>query len=319
MTLAALLEACLLAFVLAAGLAAGSLGVLMFGHLLGETWLRPVRAPLEAGARLVPLAALLAVPVLLNLDQLYPWAAGGASIEADPRAWWLEPGFFLLRAAAILALWGGLAFLIGRPGRHRRLSAVGLALLVPSASIAAQDWVMSRDPSWFGSLQGLALFVEQLGLALAAAGLVTLHRRGLPDRPRALGMERAVLTLAVATMWLWFLQFVVAWAADLPDEAAWYLRRHGGWAWLMLGLLVPTLAAAIALGALPGTSTWRLALACALLAGQHPGHLLWLLRPDAPRLDSATWLDAAAVAAVALAWATVSLRARGPEPAPARA
>jgi hypothetical protein len=301
----ALLETLLLVFTFAAGLVAGSLGLLMFGHLLSEDWLRPVRAPLEATARLILLVALLAVPVLLSLDRLYPWAlAGEGSTGLDePRAAWLAPGFFQARAALILGLWLVLTFLVARPGHHRRLSAFGLALLVPSAALAAQDWVMSRDPYWLGTLQGLALFVEQLAVALAAAVLAVLLRRGLPARSHARGLERAVLTLAVATMWLWFIQFVVVWAADLPAEAAWYLRRMDGWAWLKLGVLVPALSAAIVLTAPPGSGALRLGAACALLLVQHAGHLLWLLRPEAPLAAPPLWLDAVALALLLALWA----------------
>lgn len=302
---AAWLETLLLVFTFASGLVAGSLGLLMFGHLLSEDWLRPVRAPLEATARFVPLVALLAVPVLLSLDRLYPWALAGEdpSILAEPRAAWLTPGFFQWRAALVLGLWLALAFLIARAGHHRRLSAFGLALLVPSAALAAQDWVMSRDPYWLGSLQGLALFVEQLAVALAAAVLAMLSRQGMPARSHARGLERAVLTLAVATMWLWFIQFVVVWAADLPAEAAWYLRRTEGWAWLKLGVLVPALSAAITLTAPPGSGALRLGAACALLLVQHAGHLLWLLRPEAPLAAPPIWLDVAALTMLLVLWA----------------
>lgn len=311
------LETLLLVFTLASGLVVGSLGLLMFGHLLSEDWLRPVRAPLEATARLILLVVLLAVPVLLSLDRLYPWALAGQGPPAlaEPRAAWLTPGFFQARAVLILGLWLVLAMSVARRGHHRRLSAFGLALLVPSAALAAQDWVMSRDPYWLGSLQGLALFVEQLALALAAAVLAMLVRRGMPARPQARGLERAVLTLAVATMWLWFIQFVVVWAADLPAEAAWYLRRMGGWAWLKLGVLVPALSAAIMLTAPPRSGGVRLGAACALLLVQHAGHLLWLLRPEALLAAPPIWLDAAALA-VLLAFCAVWMRL-ATRPAPA--
>ena len=44
------------------------------------------------------------------------------------------------------------------------------------------------------------------------------------------------------------MQYVVSWYGDLPDKAAWYLRRgQGPWGWvalasILLGALVPSLA-----------------------------------------------------------------------------
>src|SRR5688572_7176422 len=110
----ALLEAWLPAFLLCAGLAVGALGALAIGHLLREDWLRPVRAPLEAAARTMPLLALMAIPPLLGLDQLYPWAGadGAAPGQPEPRDAWLSPTAFRLRAALILALWTALAWLL---------------------------------------------------------------------------------------------------------------------------------------------------------------------------------------------------------------
>ncbi|HZC14783.1 MAG TPA: hypothetical protein VE270_12260, partial [Thermoleophilaceae bacterium] len=76
-------EAWLLAFVLWTGLALGCLGLLMIGHLLGESWLHPVRSELEAGALTIPLAGLLGLPLLFDLAALYPWA-GAAGLPEEP-------------------------------------------------------------------------------------------------------------------------------------------------------------------------------------------------------------------------------------------
>ncbi|MBV1799932.1 hypothetical protein [Siccirubricoccus sp. G192] len=301
----ALLEAWLFAFLFWASLALGSLGALAIGHLLKEEWLRPVRGPLEAAARTMPLLAVMAVPVLLGLAQLYPWAGpGGGAVLEGPRALWLQPWPFRLRAAGFLALWIGLAWLLARPGRpDRRLSALVFALLLPSVTLAAQDWSLSRDPAWFGSLQGIAAWVEGLAGALAAATLTALAR-GTPSREESMvGLERALLTLALAVLWLWFTQYIVVWMADLPAEAGWYLRRmRGGWAWMGLGLAVPALLAAILLAAPPRHGPWRMGLVCALLLVQHAAHLWWVVRPDAPLALPPAWLDAAMLAGLGAAW-----------------
>lgn len=300
----ALLETWLPAFLLGAGLVAGALGALMVGHLLGEAWLRPVRPELEAAARTAPLVALLALPVLAAPGELYPWAMPGGPGLEGPRAHWFAPDPFRLRAALILAAWVGLAWLVARPGEHRRRSAAGLAVLLPTATLAAQDWVLSRDTDWFGSLQGTGLFVEQVAVALAGAVLLTLVREGHPtERSNVVGLERALLTLALLTLWMWFVQFVVVWMADLPAEADWYLRRGGGWAWLKMGFVLPVLTAAIVLAIPPRSGPLRLGAVSGLLLAQHVGHVWWLVRPDAPHGASSFVLDAALTPAIIAAWA----------------
>lgn len=295
----ALQEAWLPAFLLWTHLAVGALGVLAIGHLLREDWLRPIRAPLEAAARSLPLLALMAAPVLLAVGTLYPWAAPEAGPPQGPQALLLAPLPFQLRALLYLLAWAVLGRLLARPGRHQRLSALTLAVLIPSAMLAAQDWVLSRDPAWFASLQGFAIWVEGLAGALALAILAArrpLSAEGLP------GLERALLTLGLAVLWLWFTQFIVVWMADRPEEADWYLRRFGDWGWVQLGVALPALLLAIALAAPPDHGRWRMAAVCLLLLAQHVAHLWWVVRPDAPGPAPPPWLDLLVAGGLGLAW-----------------
>jgi hypothetical protein len=292
----AIAEAWLPAFLLWASLAAGALGALALGHLLDESWLAPVRAPLEAAARGLPLVALMAVPVLVGVEWLYPWSQPVPPPMPAPRAAWFSPLPFRLRGAGFLLLWCGLAWWLARaprPGRWR--AAVTLMLLLPSVTLAAQDWSLSRDPGWWGSLQGVAVWVQGMMSALAAAALVTLARGTMPGSATGEGeaLERALLALALATIWLWFVQFIVVWMADLPEEAGWYLRRmEPPWAQVKLAAAA-ALVLAIALAAPPRHRPWRLALVCLLLLACHGAHLWWVVRPDAPLAVPPAWLDAA--------------------------
>lgn len=302
-----LLEAWLTAFLTLAGLSVGALGALAIGHLLREDWLDPVRAALEAGARTLPLAALAVLPVLAGLEALYPWAGPAPPAMPAPRDAWLSPWPFRLRIALFLSLWSGLSWLITRPGRTgKRMAALVLALLVPSVTLAAQDLSLSRDPTWWGSLQGIAVWVEGLTAALATAALVALLRGRMPDGGTGAGeaLERALLALGLAAIWLWFTQFIVVWMADLPREAGWYLRRmEGGWGLLKLGVAVPALLLALALAAPPRHRPWRMGAVCLLLLVSHLAHLWWVVRPDAPVAQPPLWLDAAVLMALGLVWA----------------
>ncbi|NKC32855.1 hypothetical protein [Falsiroseomonas selenitidurans] len=315
---AALAEAWLPALLLLAQLAVGAIGILALGHLLGEAWLAPVRAPLEAAARTVPLVALLALPVLLGLAHLYPWAAGPP--PEGPIRLLLQPWAFQARAAACLAVWAALGWGLARPGRHPRVAALALALLLPTTTLASFDWVLSRDITWYASLQGFSLWVEGLAAALAAAilaapllGRAPAESQGMP------GLERALLTLGLAVLWLWFTQFIVVWMADRPEESAWYLRRLDDWGWVQLGLALPALLAAIALAAPPDHGRRRMAAVCWLLLVQHGAHLWWVVRPDAPVASPAPALDLAVAAGLGLLWGAGVRAAIARDPPAARA
>ncbi|WP_439599244.1 hypothetical protein [Falsiroseomonas sp.] len=297
---AAVLEAWLTGFLLWLHLGVGAIGVLALGHLLREEWLAPVRPPLEAAAASLPLLALMALPLLLVPGQLYPWVAEQVGPEHGPRAALLQPWAFRLRSLAYLAVWSLLGWRLARPGPQRRISVLALVLLLPTATLAGFDWVLSRDTSWYASLQGFSMWVAGLAAALAAA---ILAARTHPDSEGLPGLERALLTLGLGVLWLWFTQFIVVWMADLPEEAGWYLRRLGDWRWVQLGIALPALLLAIALAAPPDHGRWRMVAVCWLLLVQHAAHLWWVVRPDAPLAQPSPWLDLLVTAGLGAAFA----------------
>ncbi|MFH5925555.1 hypothetical protein [Roseomonas xinghualingensis] len=260
-------EAWLLAFLLAATLGAGALVVLSAGILLREVWLVPLRPAFSAAVRTMPILILLALPLFFLAGRLYPWA---------------EPPRTMIAGTAsvmILVLWSALGWFLMR-ARAKWMAGATLLLIVLSGAVGFEDWALSRDLSWAGSLHGIALLT---GGATAFLALAILARGEPEDAEARTGLERALLALAIMTLWLWFVQFITVWAADLPPEAAWYLRRQDGfWFWLKAGLILPALLCAIAFAAVPQWNPWRMRLVCALLVIQHPAMLLWMVRPDAP-------------------------------------
>ena len=286
-------EAWLFAFVLWSGLALGCLGLLMIGHLLGESWIHPVRDELEAGALTIPLAGLLGLPLLLALADLYPWAAAAELSHEVPewRAAWLEPWFVLARNAGYFVLWTVLALLVVRRGEHPAASAIGLVLLTPTVSLAGFDWILSREPAWWSGVFGLAFSVSQLLGALALTILIELLRPGGDPHPEHLrGLTKALLALALVALWLWFAQFLIVWSANLPHEVAWYLRRGEQWAIVNWGVALPALALGLALLIPPHAGRRRIVASGVLLLLNHVAYMAWLIRPPAP-IPVLHWLD----------------------------
>ncbi|WP_426955784.1 hypothetical protein [Muricoccus radiodurans] len=305
-----LAEAWLLAFLLLAGLVAGAMAVLAAGLLLGEAWLGPLRPALAAVARVAWLPIPLAVPLPLLAGRLYPWAGPEAVTEA-----WNTPLILAIRGGAVLILWAVLGRVLARPGAAARGAGLSLLMLVPTAAFAFEDWGLSRHPGWSASLQGLAMVVGSAGAALALVTLPALGAGRLKEPEARTGLERALLTLAVAALWLAFVQFLTVWAADLPNEVPWFLRRAEGiWRWVKLGVAVPTLLGAIALAAVPQWRPWRMTAVCGFLLLHHVAELAWTVRPDAASTPGAAFgapnatVDAVVLAAFVLLTA-VALRA----------
>src|SRR5260370_4949114 len=107
----------LLAFVFWLGFPLGSAAFLMLHHLTGGFWGLPIRRPLEAATRTLPLLTALAFPLLLGLGRLYSWTHSNL-VAADAVLKFNHPylnrPFFLIRNVIYFALWWALARRLNR-------------------------------------------------------------------------------------------------------------------------------------------------------------------------------------------------------------
>ncbi len=246
---------------------------------------------------LMPLAAVLALPILLAHRELFP----GLGVATPGFAGiWSGTVFFVVRAILILLAWAVLSFLFARPTARRRplLAGLGLALHLVLVTLAAQDWILAVEPSFTSSAAGLLLLAAQSGITLATAGLMRTQQSGshAPDRlPAALAM-----TLA---LWLFlaFTQYLVVWSANLPAEAAWYRHRSSD-----LGFGAEIAAGVICLVTIPillrdatARSAGFVTAVAALILLLHAGGMLWLVTPAIRGHFSVRLSDLLAVAGLA--------------------
>jgi hypothetical protein len=287
----------LFAWLLFLGLALGGMANLMLHNLTGGRWGIVVRPAFIAATRLVPLAALLALPVLIGMHELYPIGTTG----------WFAAGFFLGRAVVYLVLWTGLSFLVRREPTAA-VSAVGLILYAFSMSLAAVDWIGALMPEWSSTGFGLVVAIGQMlgamALAIAHAGL---RRHGTPELFNDLG--NLLLMYVLTWAYLAFMQFLVIWVGNLPREISWYVPRlQTGWVALALILVVFHFFAPLAIllsRAAKRAPLFLGALAAAVLA-MHAIDVYWLVAPSVRTSGfHIAWLDPVAlVAASALWWFT---------------
>ena len=77
-------RAYLFSFVFWFGISLGSLALLMLHRQLGGAWGFLIRRPLEAGAMTLPLMLALFVPILVDLERIYPWVSHHRAEAANP-------------------------------------------------------------------------------------------------------------------------------------------------------------------------------------------------------------------------------------------
>jgi hypothetical protein len=321
-------RAYLSAYIFWIGIPVGALALLMLHHLVGGRWGFMIQRVLEAAIQTLPLMALLFIPLLFGLADLYPWAQTEV-VAADPllqqKAAYLNIPFVIARAVAYFAVWIVLGRLLvtwslqqDRSAddtltlRLQRLSGPGLVLYGLTVSFAVIDWIMSLEPKWYSTIFGMIFMVS---FGLAAMALAILATRFLesekplaqvvsPDRWHDLGN----LLLALVMFWAYlnFSQFLLIWSENLAEEIPWYLHRiGGGWEWVAVALILFQFALPFIL--LLSRNTKRdsrtLAAVAAAILFMHWLDILWMVVPSFyPARFHFHWLDIAAPVAIGGLW-----------------
>ena len=316
------------AYIFFVGIAAGSLAWLMCQHQSGGAWGVVIRRPAEAAARTLPLLALLFIPIALGIHNLYTWSNPDV-VKTDAilqhKAFYLNPGFFILRAAAIFAGWIFLSWYLNRWSANedrsgaepantkmRHISGPGLVFWGFSVTFLAIDWAMSLNPHWFSTMFGL-LFIAGQGLsALSFLILVLVFLSNFRPMSEILTARHlhdvGKLLLANVMVWAYFSfsQFLIIWAGNLPDEIPWYLARlKGGWEYMGFALVIGHFALPFALllsrdlkrnfKTLAGIAIFILVMRII--------DVYWQVMPDASRgAFTVSWLDFAAVIGLGGIW-----------------
>jgi hypothetical protein len=243
----------LIGFLFCLGLALGSLALLMLQHLSGGQWGLVARRVFEASSRTLPILALLFIPLLFGMTELFKWARPelvSADAILQKKAPYLNLTFFVTRAVIYFLIWLAISVLLNRwsaaqdrgealtPAdsvRFRVVSAPGLLAYVLTMTFASVDWIMSLDPHWYSTIFGLLTVVGQglAALALTIAVLALIFPTGAlaPHvQPRHFH-DLGKLLLAFVMLWAYlsFSQFLIIWSANLPEEIPWYLERMTGW------------------------------------------------------------------------------------------
>jgi hypothetical protein len=253
-------QAYLVAYTFWLGVAMGSLALLMVQHLSGGAWGVVIRRPLEAAVSTLPVMALLFLPIVPGMHDIYHWTHADAL--SDPviaaKAAYLNTPFFLARALFYFLVWNGIGYLLlkwskeqdetGDPaysGKLTTLSAAGLLIYALTITFAITDWLMSVNPHWFSTMWGPLFMVGQALGALAVAINVLVLLSGTEPMNRALNTSHfhdlGKFLFAFLMMWAYlsFSQFLIVYSANLQEEVPHYLTRiQNGYQYVTIALVL---------------------------------------------------------------------------------
>jgi hypothetical protein len=314
----------LVSFLFFLSLALGALFFVLIQYAAQGGWGIVLRRIGETVFCTLPVMAVLFLPVLLGLHELYEWSHAGAA-EQDALLRWKAPyhnePFFQIRAAIFLGSWSVIALLYyrgssgqdatGDPGvsaRLRRLAGPSIIVLAVTQTFASIDWIMSLTPHWYSTIFGVYFFAGSFVgfIALLSVVAVAMRQAGLLDTIISAEHlhEIGKFLFAFTAFWAYiaFSQFFLMWYANLPEETTWYrARMEGSWMAVSIFLMVGHFAAPFfyLMGRTVKRKGATLAAGGAWVLVMHFVDLYWQVMPTLhPEGFSPSALDVAALVAV---------------------
>lgn len=200
-------------------------------------------------AYLVPggiIVFVILVLSVLHMNHLFVWM--DAEVVANDKllqgkAGFLNPTFFLVRAAIFLGGW-----ILYREYSRKlslkqdesndnsnfklnfRISAAFLVFYLITESMMSWDWIMSVDPHWFSTLFGWYVFASMIVSGITVIAMVTIYLKSkgyLQDvnDSHIHDLGKYMFGFSVFWTYLWFSQFMLIWYSNIPEEVTYFVTR----------------------------------------------------------------------------------------------
>ena len=229
-----------------------SIGALLFysiQFITGSAWSAIFqRLPLALGA-FIPLGGLLMLALFFGLPHIYQWAQPGIT-ETDKLIAHKEPflnvPFFMIRNLIYFSAFAGLYILLGRlankedqdpnPAWYQKSAYWGKVFIFVAVllfSMAAIDWIMTIDAHWYSTLFGFRAMVTSMYFATAVIILLLYYLKSsgyFPELKMAHrhDLARYLFRFSIVFGYLWFMQFLILWYANIPELTVYYYPRFLG-------------------------------------------------------------------------------------------
>ncbi|MDB6125696.1 MAG: hypothetical protein JWQ71_4689 [Pedosphaera sp.] len=250
----------LLAFMFFLSLCLGGLGLTILHHLFDASWSVPVRRIYEHLAFLLPVMAVLFLPIAYLAPKMYPWMQLVKEHTPDHSIKEKFPLFtipsFYIVAMICFAVWAFLSYKLrywslkqDQTGsvectrKMRRFSAVGVFLFAVTLTLAAIMWMKALQHEWFSTMYGVWYFAGSMWITIFTVYSITalLKRQG-PLREVATEktfyyIGSLMFAFTVFYAYITFFQYFIIWNANMPEETFWYLARENG-TWFQIGILI---------------------------------------------------------------------------------
>ncbi len=284
-----------------------SLGALTFMPIMYVTrasWNVVVRRLAEVMAAVMPLLAVLAIPVLVFASRIYGWADPevAAMGAMSHKAAYFSQGAFILRWVIYFTIWSFYGLFFWRQSvaqdssgdlkitrRLENFSGFSIMIGAISIAMASFDILMSVDPLWFSTIFGVYYWAGGFVSFFAVMTLVTMGLQNTGRMTKVVSPEhfhdygKAMFAFTFFWAYIAFSQYMLYWYANIPEETSWFLHRsQEGWG--KLGILLIFVAFVLPFAGLISRYAKRsrkmLAFWAFWIIGAQWLNLYWVIMPD---------------------------------------
>ena len=305
----------LMNFLFLTSIGIGALFLVALEYIAGAVWSVPIRRVNEFLASLIPIAALMAVPLFFHLHELYQWVNAGTvsqDVVLKMKEPYLNVNFFTIRFVVVFGMWTLFFYLfthnslrqdIDKNRNHTKfnigLAAAYMPIFAVGLTIIAIDWAMSLEPHWYSTIYGVYYFAGTVlaGVSTATYITVKLHEHGFfPRLRRDHFYSLGTLMFVFVNFWAYiaFSQFLLVWYANLPEETYWFIARwNNGWEYISVLLIIVHFAVPyfILLSQDSKMDLKRLKFISIWILFAHLLDLYWLVMPSYSTSPALSWIE----------------------------
>jgi len=236
----------------------GGMFLVLIHHLFDASWSVPVRRISEHLMFLLPVMAILFLPIALMAPTIYTWMQETPAADhslAAKQPIFTKPGFYLIAVVLFLA-WSWLSYKLRKWSllqdetgaaictyKMRKYSAGGIYLFAFTLTLGAIMWMKAVEHQWFSTMYGVYYFAGSVWVAIGTVYVLALvfqrtgslsgvvHTRQFHD----LGV--LLLAFTVFYAYVTFSQYFLIWNAAIPEETFYFVKRERG-SWWDIGMLL---------------------------------------------------------------------------------
>lgn len=209
-----------------------------------------IRIPHAIGMYM-PVAAIITLFLIFGMHSIYHWSIPGVAGHnpgIEHKSPYLNIPFFFIRLVIIFSLWILMTWLLRKTSlkedhennlkyfhKSEFYSKIYIFILAITFTVLTFDLIMSIDVDWFSTIFAVKNFVSGFYHAVSVITLIVilLNRNGCfrdLNNSHLRYFSRYIFILGIIWAYLWFIQYLLIWFANIQEETIYYvIRTEGKW------------------------------------------------------------------------------------------